>query len=357
MLQIISKNYARVRHYSGLDPTTKKPKFEYHRQSIEYTEQKLRPASTDQIGQSIIDPNLLNQGFFNQTTRACSSVRTEHQPPNIEPSIDWSEYKAFLVKKYGKQYSVAQHNYAMKYLSCLDNPSALSSLSATSRGNVLKALTCLSKYLGIYLEFKAKLKRYGIKWTRPDSFSSFYNIMNNNHNDLLEWFGSVQSFLEENEKLFLRFVLLSGLRKAEGVRAFNQIIELNKQGKLSEYYNEDLSMLEHYKYRQFLRGTKNAFMSIVPKELVLSIANSRQVSYNAIHKKFYRRRIKIRIKELRSYYASFMVKHGLVSEEVDLLQGRVSKSVFVRHYLKENPTELRDRTLEALRQLEQTLSF
>jgi intergrase/recombinase len=179
--------------------------------------------------------------------------------------------------------------------------------------------------------------------------------MNNNHNDLLEWFDSVQSFLEDNEKLFLRFILLSGLRKAEGVQAFNQIIELNKQGRLSEYYNEELSMLEHYKYKQFLRGTKNAFISIVPRDLVLSIASSKPVSYNAIHKKFYRRHIKIRIKELRSYYASFMVKHGLASEEVDLLQGRVSKSVFVRHYLKENPTEMKDRVLKALRQMEQSI--
>jgi hypothetical protein len=52
-----------------------------------------------------------------------------------------------------------------------------------------------------------------------------------------------------------------------------------------------------------------------------------------------------------------MVRHNLISEEVDLLQGRVSKSVFVRHYLKENPKELRDRTLEALKQLEQTSSL
>jgi intergrase/recombinase len=197
------------------------------------------------------------------------------------------------------------------------------------------------------------MKEHGIKWSRPDSLDSFYNIMNNNHNDLLEWYGNVQSFLEENEQLFLRFILLSGLRKAEGVQAFNQIIELNKQGKLSEYYNEELSMLEHYKYKQFLRGTKNAFISIVPKSLILSIANSKQVSYNAIHKRFYRKHLKIRIKELRSYYASFMVKHGLASEEVDLLQGRVSKSVFARHYLKENPAELRDRCLEAVRQLAQ----
>jgi intergrase/recombinase len=64
---------------------------------------------------------------------------------------------------------------------------------------------------------------------------------------------------------------------------------------------------------------------------------------------------KLGLKEPRSYFASFMVRHNIISEEVDLLQGRVSKSVFVRHYLKENPTELRDRALEALRQLEQTL--
>jgi len=66
---------------------------------------------------------------------------------------------------------------------------------------------------------------------------------------------------------------------------------------------------------------------------------------------------KLGLRELRSYFASFVVRHNIISEEVDLLQGRVSKSVFVRHYLKESPTELRDRTLEALRQLEQTLSF
>jgi intergrase/recombinase len=62
----------------------------------------------------------------------------------------------------------------------------------------------------------------------------------------------------------------------------------------------------------------------------------------------------MRLKELRSYYASFMVRPNIISEEVDLLQGRVSKSVFVGHYLKENPVELRDRVMTALTQLEQS---
>ena len=50
-----------------------------------------------------------------------------------------------------------------------------------------------------------------------------------------------------------------------------------------------------------------------------------------------------------------MIRHNLISGEVDLLQKRVPQSVFVRHYLKENPIELRDRTIEALRELEKSL--
>ena len=45
LLQVISNSYARVRHYKGLDPTSKKPMFQYHRQSKEYTEQKLRESN------------------------------------------------------------------------------------------------------------------------------------------------------------------------------------------------------------------------------------------------------------------------------------------------------------------------
>lgn len=219
----------------------------------------------------------------------------------------------------------------------------------------MKSLVCLSKYLGCYVQFKEKLKQYGIKWVKPDCFSSFMRIMNNDHKDLIEWFRKTSGVLDGNERLYLKFMLLSGLRKSEGMQAFNLIIQMHRENRLEEYFNEELSMLEHYKYKQFLRNTKNAYITIVHKDLVMQIANSKPVSYNAIHCYLMRKRIILRIKELRSYYASFMVRHNIISEEVDLLQGRVPKSVFARHYLKENPAELRDRTLKAITELEQTL--
>ncbi len=286
----------------------------------------------------------------------CASIaqRLEQQPCNID--LNWNEYRVFLHGRYTKQYANMQFNNARRYLQFFNNPSRLLSCTPCSRANALKSLVCLLKYLGCYVQFKEKLKQYGIKWVRPDCFSSFMRIMNNNHKDLLEWYKRVCSILDENEKLYLKFMLLSGLRKTEGMLAFNLIIDLQKETRLGEYFNEDLSMLEHYKYKQFLRNTKNAYISIIPKDLVMRIANSKPVSYHAIHCYLMRKRINLRIKELRSYYASFMVRHGIISEEVDILQGRVPKSVFARHYLKENPTELRDRTLTAITQLEQTLN-
>ena len=46
-----------------------------------------------------------------------------------------------------------------------------------------------------------------------------------------------------------------------------------------------------------------------------------------------------------------MVRHGLIKEEVDLLQGRIPPSIFIRHYWSPSFNELRERTLAALRTL------
>jgi hypothetical protein len=285
----------------------------------------------------------------------CASIAqsVEQQPCNT--NIDWVQYRVFLHSIYSKQYANMQFNNGRRYLECLGNPSKLLSLTPSSRANALKSLVRLSKYLGYYLQFKERIKQYGIKWVRPDSFSSFLRIMNNNHSDLIAWFNKVSGILDDNEKLYLKFMLLSGLRMSEGILAFNLIIELHRENRLSEYFNEQLSMLEHYRHKQFLRNTKNAYITIIPKDLVMEIANSRPVSYHAIHCFLLKRGINLRIRDLRSYYASFMVRHSMISEEVDLLQGRVPKSVFARHYLKENPSELRDRTLRAVEQLGSTL--
>jgi intergrase/recombinase len=76
------------------------------------------------------------------------------------------------------------------------------------------------------------------------------------------------------------------------------------------------------------------YISIVTKELVTKLANSEPVSYFAIRKRIVTHRQTVRIKELRSYFATYLRQHGILAEYIDLLQGRIPKSVFARHYLK-----------------------
>ena len=72
-LQHIGKNYYRVRHYvSSIDG---KPKFEYHKQNLEYIRQI---QNIDLSGQNNIDLKLLNKGSIIENTWAGSLARLGH---------------------------------------------------------------------------------------------------------------------------------------------------------------------------------------------------------------------------------------------------------------------------------------
>ena len=82
MLQILG-NYARVRHYVGLDSVSKKPRFEYHKQRLEYVKNILdvcEKSKIDLIGQDNIDLNLNNNGSFTQKNSASIAQSVEQQP-------------------------------------------------------------------------------------------------------------------------------------------------------------------------------------------------------------------------------------------------------------------------------------
>jgi intergrase/recombinase len=190
-----------------------------------------------------------------------------------------------------------------------------------------------------------------------DAFSSFLRVYNNSNSDVLQWVEKASTVLRPNEQLYLQFLKLSGLRKEEGITSFNKIIELTKQDKLAEYYNEEKSLLEHFKYKEvFLRRTKNVYISILPKTLVTSVSASEPITYDGLRKRLMRAKMRCRMNELRDYFGTFMVRHGLIKEEVDLLQGRIPPSIFIRHYWSPSFDELKERTLRAIETLETEVS-
>jgi hypothetical protein len=50
-----------------------------------------------------------------------------------------------------------------------------------------------------------------------------------------------------------------------------------------------------------------------------------------------------------------MRKLRLLSEQIDLIEGRVGRTIFLMHYFKENPNALSANTLELLPKLESNL--
>jgi intergrase/recombinase len=268
--------------------------------------------------------------------------------------LNLEDYKKFLKSKYSKDYSTKLFTYTLRYHEVYGNLSLVESIPSTVRNNALKSLVALSKYKGEYSEFHNRLKAHGIKWVSIDAFTSFTNMFNHNHDSLMQWYHDFSKFLKPNEQLWLRYLALSGLRRAESVLSFNKIVELAREDRLSEYVT-DLGVIEHFRDKRFLRKTKNVFITIVSPNLIDEIKLGESVNWNALRKRMDRKHQRYRFKELRSFNGSFLVKNGLISEEVDLLQGRVSKTVFARHYLKENIGEFKGRILEANDKLEKLL--
>ena len=259
-------------------------------------------------------------------------------------SID--NFKDFVQGKYCKSYASQILNFVQKHSEYLDNPSLMLSLKPSVRRNALKSMVALSKYVGCYESYKSKLKSYGIKWINEDTaFNGFLSIFSKQHDTLGAWVKQIQPLISDSEKLFLRFLAITGLRRTEAITSFNMVIDLNVCGKLGEYYNPELSVLEHYKHKVFLRGTKNAYISFVSKELIEQICLSQKISYYAFHSRLNRKHIPLRFKEFRSYHNSYLRKQGIISELVDVLAGRVPKSVFTRHYLGE---DMRDFSIQVL---------
>jgi hypothetical protein len=268
--------------------------------------------------------------------------------------LNLEEYKQFLKSKYSKDYSTKLFTYTLRYYEVYGNLSLVESIPSTVRNNALKSLVALSKYKGEYSEFHNRLKAHGIRWVSTDAFTSFTNMFNHNHDSLIQWYHDFSKFLKPNEQIWLKYLALSGLRRAESVMSFNKIIELAMADRLSEYISEQ-GTIEHFRDKRFLRGTKNAFITIVTPNLIDEIKRSESINWNALRKRMDRKHQRYRFKELRSFNGSFLVKNGLISEEVDLLQGRVSKTVFARHYLKENIGEFKGRILEGTSKLETLL--
>jgi intergrase/recombinase len=97
---------------------------------------------------------------------------------------------------------------------------------------------------------------------------------------------------------------------------------------------EDSMTLEHFKYPQFIRRTKKAYVSIINDQILEIAKCCGKHSYNAVRLYIKKKGLEMHMAFCRKIFATHLRNQGVEPEIIDLLQGRSPKSVFARHYFK-----------------------
>ncbi|MEM3907023.1 MAG: integrase [Nitrososphaerota archaeon] len=246
----------------------------------------------------------------------------------------WDAFERYVVNAYSRVHALNVLNYARRYgrLLVTGDLSPLLEMTPNKRRHVLAALAALSKFMGRYDEFKRLKARYGIKTEKPAKIMA--QIDSTSLKELAEW------IIKARERLsaFIDLALATGMRPREVLLCFNLIRDLHEKGRLGDYYRD--GWLEHFRYEKlFLRRTKKAYVSYCPAEVVTGVTQyPEKLTVEKI-----RHRLEdlgpLRLNSIRKLWASYMTKF-LTEPEINLLQGRVGKSVFMAHYF--NPSYLID---------------
>ena len=269
------------------------------------------------------------------------------------------EFLAYL--KWQKKLNAKQIMcYAQRYHKVLEtgDASVIVSLSSGAlRRHAMEALTAYAKYTGSYDSWQQVIKRYSLKWTDGnESLKSLERFFNPDlsFDSMLARIREMIRVLPEHMGNIIKFNCLTGLRPSEAIESV-RLLNLYMYPDTA-YYNPDRQALEHYKFKQFIRTTKKAFISYITLDNLqqIGVLGAKTPSWNAIRKACRHRNIAMDMSYCRKLFASWLRQSGIQPEIIDLLQGRVSQSILTRHYLAPSQN-MKDDVLQALEKLQQQL--
>jgi Archaeal phage integrase len=267
---------------------------------------------------------------------------SEHKPlGNYKATYSqdfWSGFQSYLSKNNNHLGTRDRLNYAMKYVYILETGDArqLLELSHEKRMHIMKSLSALAKYTGHYDTWQRIRQRFQLKWSNCDSLQTFSSIFNKEKDldHMVSWLKDTCSKLPQKYTNIMMFNTLTGLRPSEAYLSISLI-----QDNLEHYLNNDTKILEHFRFPDFIRRTKKAYISII-NDRILEMAKSvgRQlITYNQLKLQFKHHSVNaIHMLYCRKIFATYLRLSGVEQETIDLLQGRIPRNVFVRHYFRPN---------------------
>ena len=149
----------------------------------------------------------------------------------------------------------------------------------------MESLAALSKFTGTYDTWQVIKKQAGLKWEQADAMSTINALLSGEATGAIAWLREVAAKLPVAYRVTLVLAALTGLRPSEAAASCALIHELAQKGQLSDYYDAEMQMLQHFKYpKPFLRRTKNAYISFVTPRMLDIVAASKPVEFNTVSK-------------------------------------------------------------------------
>jgi hypothetical protein len=290
-------------------------------------------------------------------------------------TIDWSQFKQFLLQRTNSKTTGERLRYSKQFVSVLQTGDAQPLLQVTpdKRIHAMKALASLSRFLGCYDTWLQIRQRYNLKWsTGNESLATFQRFFLDDKRTLesmLEWVRQAIRVVPAPMAAVIKFNVLTGLRPSEAIASVRL---LNNFSAAEKYYNPERQTLEHFRFPAiFLRRTKSAYISIITKEQLSGIGilgcktptpttttttTTPTPTYEALRFRLERTGIKCHLGWCRKIYSSYLRQEaGIESEIVDLLSGRVPRTVFARNYFTPS-VQYRQKVQKAVDRLHQTIS-
>jgi len=267
----------------------------------------------------------------------------------------WQNYASWLFRTHSKAHAKEILRCSKKYQVILEKPNMASQLlllSKDMRRLAMSSLSNLSKYMGIYDVWKQTIRNYGLKWENSSNLETFLSILNTNLDETETWLKQVVKRLPKEYAVVLVFDALTGLRPNVAVASCKLISDLSEKNELNAYLDRELMMLQHFKFPElFLRKSKNAYISFVTSELLeMVIETTPRIKYTALDTKIGRLGCNTQTKQLRKIFAT-RLRNSLPQELVDLLQGRISQTVFMKFYYKPLLLDTQQKTIKALQSI------
>jgi Archaeal phage integrase len=279
-----------------------------------------------------------------------SGLRWSESDPS---QISWQQFHQFLLQRMTSKTAEDRIRYAKQYASVLQGQqlTLLMQVPPNKRIHIMKALSALARYTGTQSDWLAIRQQYGLQWStgteKIDAFTRFFDDTKD-LDTMLRWLKEAIKSVRTDYANFFLFCTLTGMRASECVEAVRLL-----HSSSTSYYNPKQQVLQHYRFPDiFIRRTKAIYISIVNDEIIdIARKINKTPTLNSVKMVLKHRHLSMQLKYCRKIYASWLHRYGISSDLIDMLQGRIGKNIFLKHYLTPS-ADYKAQVLQALETLQ-----